>query len=989
MLQPAQLEPQIQRLGRELFAEVKALQAQAKGGWWNSKLMEFALQDEKLKVQLFRFTDALPALRSHAEVGRHLKEYFDAPGQQFPAFISWGASLAAFSSLAAFASGIAIRKSVEDMARIFISGRNPKEALRAVEDFRKRGLGFTLDLLGEAVVSEAEAEEYAGKYGEILEELARHAPKWKPDEKLDRNQRGAIPRINLSIKLSSLYSQIDPIDPARSLRGVEARLVPFLKRARALGAFVNIDMEDYRLKDLTLAIFKDVALRDEFRDWADLGIVIQAYLKDSLRNLNALSVWAQKRGAPVTVRLVKGAYWDYETVIARQHGWPIPVYTSKHETDANYERCTEALLESHPHLETAIASHNIRSVAHALAAFEALGRPKAALEFQALFGMADPLKLALAARGYRVRVYTPFGELLPGMAYLVRRLLENTANESFLRQGFVEGVSEDRLLADPAKHPPGPGLPPVATKNCIENAPDAAFHSAAEREGFSKALDAVRAKLGGSYKLHVGGKELDGAGASQVSRDPSERSRVVGTVAGADAKQADTAVAAAQAAFPLWRDTPVAQRAERLRALAELIRRERFELCAWEVFETAKPWREADGDVGEAIDFCLYYAAQAEALMPPARRNPVPGELDEDYHEPRGVCAVIAPWNFPLAILCGMTTAALATGNTVVMKPAEQSPVIAAHFMRLLKAAGFPDGVVNFVPGAGETVGARLVEHPGVDLIVFTGSKAVGLQIVETAGRTREGQAGVKRVIAEMGGKNAVIVDSDADLDEAVAGVLYSAFGYAGQKCSACSRAIVVGDAYRPFVQRLSEAVRSIQVSPAEAPGCFVPPVIDDEAQARLLKAIEAGKREAKLEVQVDVSAWSARGSFVPPTVFIDVPPRSMLGQEELFGPVLSVMPASDFESALRIAQDVPYALTGGLFSRSPANIAKARASFRVGNLYINRGCTGAKVERQPFGGFRFSGVGSKAGGAEYLLQFVHPRTVTENTMRRGFAVDS
>ncbi|MCZ7646656.1 MAG: proline dehydrogenase family protein [Planctomycetota bacterium] len=982
------LEPHVQRIGRELFAQVKEQQKKLKGGWWNTKMMDFALQNEALKVQLFRFTDVLPSLRSNQEVGRHLKEYFDAPGQKFPGFLSWGASLAAFSSLAAYASAVAIRKSVEDMAKIFISGEGPKEALRAVEDFRKRGLAFTLDLLGEAVVSEAEAEAYAAKYRDVLEELAKHAPKWKPNPVLDRNDRAELPRINLSVKLSSLYSQLDPIDPARSLRGVEARLVPLLRRARELNAFVNVDMEDYRLKDLTLALFKELAGSAEFRDWPDLGIVVQAYLKDSAQDLKDLAAWAQRRGAPVTVRLVKGAYWDYETIVARQHGWPIPVYTRKHETDANFERCAEILLASHPHLETAIASHNIRSVAHALAVHESLGRPKEALEFQTLYGMADSLKLALAARGHRMRVYTPFGELLPGMAYLVRRLLENTANESFLRQGFVEGASEEKLLADPAALPPGPGLASPKTVSTIENEPDAAFHLKAEREAFAKALETVRGRLGASYKLVVEGKELDGEAGFIESRDPADRARLVGRVASASVAQADAAVAAAKAAAKGWRDTPVARRAEILRKAAELMRKEKFELAAWEVFECAKPWREADGDVGEAIDFLEYYARRAVRLMALSRRNPVPGEIDEDYYEPRGVCAVIAPWNFPLAILCGMTAAALATGNTVLMKPAEQSPVIAAHLMRLLKAAGVPDGVVQFLPGPGETVGARLVEHPHVDLIVFTGSKAVGLKINETAAKTREGQAGVKKVVTEMGGKNAIIVDSDADLDEAVAGVAYSAFGYAGQKCSACSRAIVVGDAYAPFVERLLEAVRSLHVGGAEDPGCVVPPVIDDEAQQRLLKAIEAGRKEAKLGAQADVTELAKKGSFVPPTVFLDVPPAAMLAQEELFGPVLSVMPAPDFDTALHIALDVPYALTGGLYSRSPGNIEKAREGFRVGNFYINRGCTGAKVERQPFGGFRFSGIGSKAGGPDYLLQFVNPRTVTENTMRRGFAVD-
>ncbi|MBI3828649.1 MAG: bifunctional proline dehydrogenase/L-glutamate gamma-semialdehyde dehydrogenase, partial [Planctomycetes bacterium] len=677
-------------------------------------------------------------------------------------------------------------------------------------------------------------------------------------------------------------------------------------------------------------------------------------------------------------------YWDYETIIAKQHGWTCPVFTQKHETDANFEALSRTLLSGYPYVEAAIASHNVRSLAHALAWAKEISCPSNAFEIQALYGMADPMKEALAEDGYRVRVYTPFGELLPGMAYLVRRLLENTANESFLRQGFVEGVAEDKLLQNPAEILSVPAKP--HTQPYFENEPDAAFHEAATRAAFSSALEQVRKQLGASYPLVIGGKDVKGEAAEGVSRDPSQRATIVGRVAGASAAQADAAVFAAKQAFPAWRDMPAADRAALLRKAAQIIRARRHEFSAWEVFECAKPAREADGDVAEAIDFLDYYAAEAERLMKPVKRSPVPGETDEDWHQPRGVAAVIAPWNFPLAILTGMTAAALAAGNTVVMKPAEQSPVIAAKLMEVFKETGFPAGVVNYLPGAGEVVGARLVVHPDVNVIAFTGSMAVGLAINAEAAKTRQGMQGVKKVICEMGGKNAVIVDSDADLDEAVLGVVKSAFGYAGQKCSACSRAIVVGDAYEPFLKRMAEAVASIRLASAADPGCAVPPVIDDESRERILKMIAKGKSEAKVAVETNADELAKRGSFVGPVVFRDVPPHASIAQEEIFGPVLCVMQAKDFDEALKIALDVAYALTGGLFSRSPLNIERARREFRVGNLYINRGTTGAKVDRQPFGGFKMSGIGSKAGGPEYLLQFVEPRTVTENTLRRGFA---
>jgi RHH-type proline utilization regulon transcriptional repressor/proline dehydrogenase/delta 1-pyrroline-5-carboxylate dehydrogenase len=339
-----------------------------------------------------------------------------------------------------------------------------------------------------------------------------------------------------------------------------------------------------------------------------------------------------------------------------------------------------------------------------------------------------------------------------------------------------------------------------------------------------------------------------------------------------------------------------------------------------------------------------------------------------------------------MAILCGMTAAALVTGNTAVMKPSEQSAVVGAKLMEVFQEVGLPAGVVNFLPGVGEEVGPVLVEHPDVAMIAFTGSRGVGLHINREAAEVRPGQVNVKRVLAEMGGKNAVIVDDDADLDEAVRGVVGSAFGYQGQKCSACSRVIVPESLHDSFVNRLVEATRSLKIAPAEDPGCAVGPVIDEEAFTRIRAAVEQGKGEARLAYAGDVGPLAGEGYYIAPHVFTDVAPGAKLAQEEIFGPVLAVLRCRDLTQALEIANGTPYALTGGLFSRSPEHIARVKREFRVGNLYINRRITGALVDRQPFGGFKMSGIGSKAGGPDYLLQFVLPRTITENTLRRGFA---
>src|SRR5262245_24161359 len=368
------------------------------------------------------------------------------------------------------------------------------------------------------------------------------------------------------------------------------------------------------------------------------------------------------------------------------------------------------------------------------------------------------------------------------------------------------------------------------------------------------------------------------------------------------------------------------------------------------------------------------------------RHRDRPGEEQVYFYEPRGVTAVIAPWNFPLAILCGMTTAALVTGNTVVMKPAEQSSVVGAKLMEVFQEVGLPPGVVNYLPGVGEEVGPELVNHRDTAMIAFTGSRGVGLLINRRAADMAPGQDHVKRVLAEMGGKNAIIVDEDADLDEAVLGVAHSAFGYQGQKCSACSRAVVLESVHDAFVPRLIEATKSLKVGPAEDPGNFLGAVIDAEARDRIRAAIERGKQEATLAYAGELGPLADEGFYIAPHVFRDVPPGAWIAQEEIFGPVLSVIRAGDLTHALEIANGVPYALTGGLYSRSPEHVMRVRREFRVGNLYVNRKITGALVDRQPFGGFKLSGIGSKAGGPDYLLQFVLPRTITENTMRRGFA---
>ena len=974
-----QLQGQIQSKGELIFRSMEGESSSVfNRDWWYGRIMDWSMKNEQFKTQMFRFVDVLPYLNSGAEVARHLKEYFAETDGNLPSIFNFGLGM---GSLAPALLAGAVRKNVTQMAKMFITGETPKDALPALKKGRKNNMCFTVDLLGEATLSEKEALDYQRRYIELITWLAKDAEKWPKNIQIDEDAQGDIPKVNVSVKVTALYSQVKAAAWEETVATLKERLMPIFYLAKEHNVFVNIDMEQFDHKELTLAVFRELLMEPEFKSYPYWGIVIQAYLRDSLEDTKSLIEFAKQRGTPFTIRLVKGAYWDFETIFAQQRNWETPVYLNKQESDWNYENCLQALLENYSHIRVAAASHNVRSLAAAMVMAEELGLDKKAIELQMLYGMADPIKKACIKMGYRVREYATVGELIPGMAYLVRRLLENTSNESFLRSKFAENVSTEKLLKDPSADL---NLTDGSVKKGqgFFNEPLYDWGIAGNRQQMKEALAQWKQNLGQTYPLVINNKEVR-TESSQDSLNPSRPNEVIGKVALANAEQTEAAVAGAKAAFPGWAATPVVVRAEYLDKLADVMARDRFKLAALEVLEVGKTWSEADGDITEAIDFCRYYAQDMRRLDKPQRVGHAPGEVSLYHYLPRGVAAVIAPWNFPLAILTGMVAAAMVTGNTVVMKPAEQSPVIAAQLMKLLLEIGVPPGVVQFLPGIGEEVGEILTGHKDIDLIAFTGSQKVGLHIVNKASVTQPGQKGVKRCIIEMGGKNALIIDSDADLDEAVGGVVYSAFGFQGQKCSACSRVIVLESQYERFLDRLIEATKSFHVGDAEDPKTFMGPVVDEESQQRILRTIEEAKAYAEIAFQGEKPA---EGYFVAPTIFVGVDPKSKLAQEEIFGPVLAVIMAKDMDQAIAIANDTAFGLTGGVYSRSPLHIEKVKRELMVGNLYINRGITGAMVDRHPFGGFKMSGVGSKTGGPDYLLQYLEPRVITENTMRRGFA---
>jgi RHH-type proline utilization regulon transcriptional repressor/proline dehydrogenase/delta 1-pyrroline-5-carboxylate dehydrogenase len=988
---PRAFEAEVQSLARRIAEGGRREHVRVyRMSWWTDRMLEWAMRHPEFKTQLFRFVDVFPACRDDEDVLRHLEEYFE--GISVPKALDLGIDAAEHVPFGARISAAVARRNILRMARQFIAGATTSAAIPKLGALWRRGEASTIDLLGEKTAITTQAERYAARVDELLDALVAGSASWADRPHLETDPWGTLPRANVSVKPTALSPLFGPLTARDGLEEALARLRPIVARAREQRATIHLDTEHDEAKDLTLELLR--ALGAEFPDGPQLGCVVQAYRRDAYADLRDLVAWSRDElRVPLQVRLVKGAYWDQETVITRSEGWPSPVFERKAATDANFERCTRYLIDHAGAVRPAIASHNVRSLAHAIAYAGAQGLDERAIELQLLYGMAEPVHAALADLGRRVRVYAPVGELVPGMAYFVRRLLENTSNESFVRQVFAEGRAVDELVAPPSIDEDSlpaavPEAPPHAPTDPeapgpFANEPRAELRRPRPRERMRAAVEPVGRGLGFSAPVLIDGREVATAD-ELVSVDPGRTDTVVCRSGRAGRAEADRALDIALATWPDWRATSWHDRAAVLFRAAALMRERRSELAALEVFEAGKPIPEADADVCEAIDFCEYYGREALRLSAGGEVGQAPGEANSYRYEPRGVGVVISPWNFPLAIPTGMVTAALVTGNAVLLKPAEQTPGVALRLVQILHEAGVPLGALAFLPGVGEEVGAHLVRHPDVSFVAFTGSKPVGLEIVREAAVHRDGQRHVKRVIAEMGGKNAVIVDSDADLDVTVPAITSSAFSYAGQKCSAASRVIALAPIFDEVVDRLAGAAAIVPIGHASELRTLVGPLIDDDAYQRVHEYQDIARNEGKVLVQrndLPESGW-----YVGPTVVVTERPEARVATEEIFGPLLTCLRADDFDHALALANQTEYALTGGLFSRSPARIRRAAREFRAGNLYVNRGITGALVGRQPFGGFGLSGVGSKAGGPDYLLQFVEPRAVTENLLRQGFA---
>ena len=946
-----------------------------------------------LRVHALRLIAALPSLdhdRRGREVDRLVAEMLRRTKADHQRAVAAGSNLALppwiANGLAVASALVAVlpaalvawltRASVRKVAGIFIAGENVARAEPALRSLQTSGRSATLDQLGELVITEAEADHYRNAVLQLIEGAAA----------LHRGERNAagLPLAHVSVKSSALTAHYDGDDVEGAADRVVPRLGAILRRARDLGVFVNIDAEHESVRNLTLTMLER-SLASDPGLWShpDVGIVVQAYLRDAPEHLDAVIALARRRGVRMPIRLVKGAYWDAETTEADANHHDAPQWLDKRETDLCFQALVLRCLEHGDELQLALGSHNLRDHCFARAAHAELFPDAPPIEHQCLHATYEGLSTAMAAAGWPVRNYIPVGSLLMGMAYLVRRVMENSSQVGVLTMarramdlGSAMASPAQSLLAKDGQAGAAAGRASVVRRPLLLDEDDdlrfrpvspARLHHGSHRDALDEAIAAVRARL-----PLTGPSATAGHGALLRSVSPDAPGVEVGSLPTATGADVADVVARASEAAIAWAALPVAARALHLLRAGEWLRARRAPLAALVCLEAGKARREALADIDEAIDFCRFYALEAV-------RRPLPGEA-------RGVIAVVAPWNFPVAIPCGMTVAALAAGNAALLKGAEQTPLCADIVVQALRAAGVPPDLVAHLAGDGPTTGAALVGDARVDGVVFTGSVAVGSRLyAQMAGRrTRDGR-GERMAITEMGGKNAGIVTANADLDEAIAGCLRAAFGHSGQKCSALSRILIDARVADAFAERFAAAAASLQVGRATAPGTQINPMVSAEDLQRLQTTAAAVCAEAEARggrvllrpesvATSDALASTDGALLIGPTVVM-LPATVALEAEswaarEIFGPIVHCIAYQTLEEALALQGGLDYALTAGIYAQSEDDIDAAIAGTRAGNVYVNRPITGARVGIEPFGGFALSGTGPKAGGIDYLAAF-------------------
>jgi RHH-type proline utilization regulon transcriptional repressor/proline dehydrogenase/delta 1-pyrroline-5-carboxylate dehydrogenase len=978
-------------------AKVILKQLVKKVGDYNSsffeKVSDFGLtltaQYDLIRIHLLKFLALLPSLdhdkagsevkRNLLESLRRLKNDSDLLGQNkkrgsktLPLYLSFLFSMAAFfaSVLPPRILASIVRAMVRAMAKRFIAGESISTSDKTLRDLRASKREATLDQLGELVVSSKEADEYFEKVLQLIHGLKQHIPKG------EKNAAGIL-NAHVSIKVSALSHDFKPEAFNFTYSKVAPRLKRILQEAQREEVFINIDAEHYHYRDIVLKIFEKVLLEtNELAGFSQTGIVVQAYLRDGSKHLRDIVELAKKRNLIMPIRLVKGAYWDAETIEGEAHQFTPPQFLNKEESDLHFRQLAYLALKNGQWIQLAVGSHNLQDHAFVESVRKLRFPNSPVIEHQCLHMTYEALSHGLAAMGWPTRNYMPIGNLLVGMAYLVRRIMENSSQVGVL--SIMRSHQKAAGLISPVdihlqkKASASLSFDTFITQLKSDFSPTRPLRLYVDEERLS--LENEIKKMGDYFQLHQNEWKNSDLKSVVCSSSPE---LILGTFQESLASDSLKAVEKAEQglAHSWWgRQTFCLYRVSVMLKAADMMLLRRNKLASLIIFESGKTMSEALGDVDEAIDFINYYARQEIQL-----------QLSGQKLTNRGVFAVIAPWNFPLAIPCGMTVAPLVAGNAVILKPAEQTPLIGLELYNLLIETGVPKEIFHLLQGDGEIVGAPLVKHPRVAGVIFTGSKNVGQWIYLEAGNKlinhyHHNFSMQKKVITEMGGKNAIIVTNNCELDETISGILYSAFGHAGQKCSAASRIIVHKEVKDALVTRLKEAVRDLKVGSSLDPSTSLNPLVSENDQIRVRKAVEEAKDEVIRQngkIIIDRSFEKLAGFCVGPVV-LEIPiyqarKKDSWAQKEIFGPVIHIIEYESLMEAIELFNSTEYALTGGVYSQSQDDIDFLLRFLRAGNLYINRPCTGARVAIEPFGGFKLSGTGPKAGGSDYLSQFHFP----------------
>ena len=970
----------------------------------DEQLLRWALSDDAVCVQMLRFVAVLPTLSHHRDVARHLDELYEEVRRHHPNATPLGPAVEKNGGLLGRAVAYSARRNVTRMAERFLGGESDDEVATTLEQLRRQGLAATLvpPAVFGSVTTARDADAVVDASLGLMASLGDAADRWADDGLLDRTSTRPLPRLHLTLRVSSLAPSRRTAPLSVDVDAAAGRLRTLLAAAGEADASLQLAPERARDRQFALDVL-EAACRglDADAPHPQIGVSLLASHVDAAEHLARLTELSERLPAVVGVRLHEGPFNRSEAVDAGQQSRPCPVSLCQAETDLRYEQLATMLL-GQSRLTPTFATHHLRQLGVVLAIAEANGVDTLDYEFELQRGVADELAGVLATQGHRVRIAVPIGPAVPGMAALAERMLCNPPSrlpvlEAWSHQstGLAAAPDEDALevtleetLKELTMSPATllEALPPVRTRpmqaqpDAFENEPLVDWSQPTSVEAMQEATDYVESELGGDYPLVIDGKAMDGR-STLVSRNPSSRKQVIGKAAAASPDQASEAVESAARAFETWSRRTADERAEYLEVIAAEIRNRRFELAAWLAFEAGKPWATADAEVAEAIDLCRLYAREARR-MDAVDAVDLAGEENETEFHPRGVCVALSPWQQPLAVLTGMTAAALATGNTVVMKPSEQTPIVAAKLLQIMRDAGLPSGVANYVPG-GDEVGANLVGHRLTALVAVQGSADTVQAVYAHAAASPTEGGTLRKVVAEVDGRSVLFIDDDADLDAAIVATLESALDFAGQSPSACRRVVVLGANRDAVVERLAEAAESMTPAAATDQSTQLGPVLTEAIYDRFAKAV----KEADEEIAFAMRPKSTKkdGYFLPPHIAVDVPADHFLARDPMPGPLIVVQAARTFDDAIAAMNAYGPSSVAGAFSRSPERLARIRREVRAGTIVLNQPTSGLLVARQPFGGFALGGLGTRAGGSDYLRQFVVPVVVSENVARRGY----